>query len=375
MPRTKLSPCPRLNLYAIIVLHDRMLSGKESKEELMRETLQAPPAGRAKYATTQPALTTRLVIARKSAMNPPTGEFAFIDWLRQQTPADPRVLLGPGDDAAALRLGVDTPCLVTTDMLLDGSCFILAEAGPRLVGRKAMAVNLSDIAAMAGRPVAAVVSVGLPRDGGRALASELYTGLREMADAFETAIIGGDTNSWNGPLVISVTVLGEAAERGAVRRSGARPGDRLVVTGPLGGSIQGKHLTFTPRVREALQLHALADLHAMIDISDGLGADVNHLCTESRCGAVLRAEAIPITHAAKRMDDERSPLEHALGDGEDFELVFAVSPEDAHRLIDLQPIAGITLTHIGEVVDSGLWLEQDGERRTLDPVGYEHPLR
>src|SRR5438067_8325159 len=153
----------------------------------------------------------------------PMSEFAYIDWLRRLTPADPRVLIGPGDDTAALRLTPGAPCLVTTDMLLEGSCFRLSEAGPRRVGRKAMAVNLSDIAAMAGRPVAAVVSVGLPRPGGRALAEELYLGLREMADEFGTAIVGGDTNSWDGPLVISVTLFGEAAAKGPVKRSGARP--------------------------------------------------------------------------------------------------------------------------------------------------------
>src|ERR1700680_345821 len=151
----------------------------------------------------------------------PMSEFAFIDWLRRRTPVDPRVLLGPGDDTAAVRFTPGAPCLVTTDMLLEGSCFRLADAGARRVGRKAMAVNLSDIAAMAGRPVAAVVSVGLPRQGGRVLAEELYRGLREMADAFQTAVVGGDTNSWDGPLVISVTLLGEATGRGPVKRSGA----------------------------------------------------------------------------------------------------------------------------------------------------------
>ena len=119
-------------------------------------------------------------------MATPTGEFAYIDWLRQRTPADPRVLIGPGDDAAALQLAPGLPLLLTTDMLLDGSCFLLQEAGPRAVGRKAMAVNLSDIAAMAGVPAAAVVSVGLPHNGGRELAEELYHGLREMADRFTT---------------------------------------------------------------------------------------------------------------------------------------------------------------------------------------------
>jgi thiamine-monophosphate kinase len=257
-------------------------------------------------------------------------------------------------------------------MLLEGSCFELAGAGPRLVGRKAMAVNLSDIAAMAGKPLAAVVSVGLPRRGGRALAEELYAGLREMADAFDTAIVGGDTNSWDGPLVISVTLFGEATGRGPVTRSGARPGDWLIVTGPLGGSILGKHLTFTPRVREAQQLHAAADLHALIDVSDGLAADVNHLCEESHCGAVLRAESLPVSADARQLNDQVPPLEHALADGEDFELVFAVTPEEGRRLVEEQPVTGITLVFIGECVEEGLWLEEEGQRRPLEPRGYVH---
>jgi thiamine-monophosphate kinase len=306
--------------------------------------------------------------------DPPHGEFAFIDWLRRRTPPASRVLLGPGDDTAVLRWPEPADCLVTTDMLLEGSCFLLAEAGPRRVGRKAMSVNLSDIAAMAGRPVAAVVSVGLPRQGGRALAEELYQGIREVADAFDTAIIGGDTNTWDGPLVINVAVLGEAVAPGAVRRSGARVGDWLVVTGPLGGSILGKHLDFTPRVREALALHAAAPLHAMIDISDGLAADVWHLCEESGCGAVMYAERIPLTEEAGKIADGRSPLEHGLGDGEDFELVFAVAPEDGRALIERQPIPGITLVPIGECVVEGLWLEEKGGRRALAATGFVHRL-
>ncbi|HEY7312134.1 MAG TPA: thiamine-phosphate kinase [Gemmataceae bacterium] len=310
-----------------------------------------------------------------------TGEFAFIDWLRQRTPSAQRVLLGPGDDTAVLRWPTGADCLVTTDMLLEGSCFRLAETHPgtpgagtaRQVGRKAMAVNLSDIAAMAGVPVAAVVSVGLPRQGGRALAEELYLGLRDIADRFDTAVIGGDTNSWDGPLVINVTLLGEATPRGAVRRKGARPGDRLLVTGPLGGSLLGKHLDFTPRVREALALHAAVALHAMIDISDGLAADIAHLCAESGCGAVLHADAIPIADAARAMTDGRSPLDHALGDGEDFELVFAVAPADAEALLRAPPIPGLSV--IGEcVAEQGLWLEENDLRRPLPPTGYIHAL-
>jgi thiamine-monophosphate kinase len=300
------------------------------------------------------------------------GEFEYIAWLRSRTPADSRVLIGPGDDCAVLAPGTH-PLLVTTDMLMDGTDFIIAEVGPRRVGRKAMAVSLSDIAAMAGVPTAAVVSVALPRDG-CGLAEELYLGLRDAADAFGVAIVGGDTNSWDGRLVISVTVLGEATARGPVTRGGAKPGDWLFVTGPLGGSILGHHLDFTPRVREALALHAAVNLNAMMDISDGLAADVNHICEESGCGAVLVAEAIPVSDAARELSrtSGKTPLQHALGDGEDFELVFAVSPECGERLVREPPGPG--LTKIGECVSAGLWLEENGVRRPLAPTGWVHDL-
>jgi thiamine-monophosphate kinase len=118
----------------------------------------------------------------------------------------------------------------------------------------------------------------------------------------------------------------------------------------------------------------LADLHAMIDVSDGLAADVWHLCEESGCGAVLRGEAIPLTEAARSMNDECSPLEHGLGDGEDFELVFTVTPEDGQRLLAMQPVPGITLAHIGECVEAGLWLDEQGKHKLLAPKGYVHRL-
>lgn len=300
----------------------------------------------------------------------PSGEFAFIDWLRGRTPAAQGVVVGPGDDTAVVACSAGAH-LITTDMLLDGSCFLLEQAGGRRVGRKAMAVNLSDIAAMAGEPLFAVVSVGLPRQGGRALAEELYAGLREAADAFDTAIVGGDTNSWDGPLAINVTLHGRAVGRGPVLRSGAKPGDLAFVTGPLGGSILGHHLSFTPRVREALTLHQTVELHAMIDLSDGLAADAWHVCRASGCGLVLRADAIPLTSAAQRLKDGRTPLDHGLSDGEDFELFFAVSREDGHKLLSASPVP---VYHVGEFVESGLWLEEAGQRRPLAPRGYVHAL-
>jgi thiamine-monophosphate kinase len=301
------------------------------------------------------------------------GEFEYIAWLRQRTAGHPRVIVGPGDDCAVIAMTPAVPCLVTTDMLMEGIDFVLAEAGAHRVGHKALAVNLSDIAAMGGRPRAAVVSVALPRGGTERIARELYEGMRALADAFDTPIAGGDTNTWDGGLVISVTLLGEPGPQGPIRRNGARPGDWLMVTGALGGSLQGKHLDFTPRVREALALQEHATVHAMIDISDGLAADVNHLCTESRCGAALAAESIPVSDAARRSSDGRTQLEHAMGDGEDFELAFAVTPADGAHLLCSQPIAGITLHRIGEfTAEEGLVLMQHGQARPLLPTGYVH---
>jgi thiamine-monophosphate kinase len=300
------------------------------------------------------------------------GEFEYIAWLRSRTPGEARVLIGPGDDCAALAPPA-RPLLATTDMLMDGTDFVLAEVGPRRAGRKAMAANLSDIAAMAGVPTFAVVSVALPR-GGRELGEELYLGLRDVAAAFGVALVGGDTNSWDGRLVVSVTAMGECTARGPVTRCGARPGDWLFVTGPLGGSILGRHLDFTPRVREALALHEAVSLRAMIDISDGLAADLNHICEESRCGAVLHASAIPVSGAARELarTSGKSPLTHALGDGEDFELLFAVTPEDGAKLLREPPVPG--LAKVGECVESGLWLEEGGARTPLAPTGWVHDV-
>lgn len=301
------------------------------------------------------------------------GEFDYIAWLRARTPPHPRVLTGPGDDCAILAPS-SRPQLITTDMLMDGTDFVVAEVGPRCAGRKAMNANLSDIAAMAGTPVAAVAAVALPRSGGLGFAGELYLGLRDAADRFGVPIIGGDTNSWNGPLVVAVTVFGETVGRGAVMRAGARVGDWLFVTGPLGGSILGRHLEFTPRIREALALHDAVELHAMCDISDGLAADLQHILEESQVGAVLRAEAVPIARAATQLSGSsgKPPLAHALGDGEDFELLFAVSPADGERLLREPPVPG--LVRVGECVEAGLWLEVGGKREPLAPMGWVHPL-
>ena len=213
-------------------------------------------------------------------------------------------------------------------MLMDGRHFQLDEAGPEAVGFKAMAVNLSDIAAMAGRPIAAVVAVSLPWHNAVATAQGLHAGMTRAAAPHDLPLVGGDTNAWDGPLVICVTLLGETVGRGAVADPAARPGDWIFVTGPLGGSLRGRHLRPVPRISEALALNALVPIHAMIDISDGLAADLGHILEESGgLGAILDQDAIPIHPDAEDASrfDSRTPLDHALSDGEDFELCLSSS--------------------------------------------------
>ena len=304
-------------------------------------------------------------------------EFEYIRWLRDQVARHPRVPLGIGDDAALVSWPAATGCLVTVDVLMDRVDFDLREHDPRRVGHKALGINLSDIAAMAGRPIAAVIGLVLPRSGGRELGERLFEGMQPLAERHGVALAGGDTNSWDGPLVISITVLGEPTGRGPLRRSGARPGDRLLVTGSLGGSILGRHLDVEPRVAEAQQLHQQFELHAGVDISDGLSADVMHILEESGVGAELATERIPLSAAAEQLasQDGRSALQHALGDGEDFELVLAVEPDSAAELIKAQPLA-IPVTDIGCVIaEAGLWqLDAQGNRQPLPVTGYRHAL-
>jgi thiamine-monophosphate kinase len=305
-------------------------------------------------------------------------ELEFIRRLRERLP--PRqgdLLVGPGDDAAVLAWRSGGNCVVTTDMLTDGVDFRLSEADPRRIGRKALAVNLSDLAAMAAVPVAVVVSLALPRTASLELAWELYEGLLPLAVEFDTYVAGGDTNAWDGGLVINVTAIGRTTERGPLLRSGARPGDAIVVTGDFGGSILGKHFDFTPRVREALYLGANYEVRAAMDVSDGLSLDLGRMCEESGCGAELTLSSIPISAAAReaalRNPQSDTPLERALSDGEDFELLLAMPLEEASRAA-ADTSLGVGLSIIGRfVAERGLYaIDAAGNRTPLTPRGYEH---
>jgi thiamine-monophosphate kinase len=306
-------------------------------------------------------------------MTEPHGEFELIDWIRRRVPPHDQVPLGIGDDAAWLQFRRNGEALVTVDMLMEGTHFTLDTATPFQIGWKALGVNLSDIAAMGGRAVAAVVSIALPRDRAWELGQGLQAGIDALAQQFGVAIAGGDTNTWDGPLVISITAFGEPIGRGPVRRSGAQPGDWILVTGELGGSIAGKHLDFIPRLVEAQELQSRVSLNAMIDISDGLAADLHHILDESHVGAHLLADKIPISAAARSAANGRAALDHALEDGEDFELLMTTTPTDAQSLLDRPPFE-TRLTHIGEIVATpGCQLIQpDGKSIPLPPRGWRH---
>lgn len=302
-------------------------------------------------------------------------EAKFIDWLRDRLPRDPRLRLGAGDDAAVLRMAAGLDCVVTSDLLTDRVDFRLEECDPRRVGRKALAVNLSDLASMAARPLAAVVSLALPDDpSAYELAVALYEGMLPLARELDCPIAGGDTNCWPGGLVISVTAIG-TCPHGVWSRHGAQAGDEIVVTGNFGGSLLGRHFDFRPRLAEAAYLAQHYEIHGCIDVSDGLALDLSRLAGESGRGAEILCDQVPISQDARRMaeQDGKTPLEHALSDGEDFELILAVPPGEAQRLVDQQPL-DVPLRRIGRfLAEPGLWQRgQHGPREPLEPAGYRH---
>ncbi|MEK6247801.1 MAG: thiamine-phosphate kinase [Planctomycetales bacterium] len=299
-------------------------------------------------------------------------ESEFLSWIKSRLPASPHVLVGPGDDAAVLQ-GTETDIVVTTDLLCDGVHFRVGQDPSCRIGRKAIAVNLSDLAAMAAMPVAAFVAVALPRDGSD-LAKEITEGMLGLADEFDMALAGGDTNTWEGPLVISVTLIGRSPPQGPLLRTGAQVGDHLLVTGQFGGSRLGRQFEFQPRVSEARLLYERFQLHAGIDCSDGLSLDSWRLAEASDCGVLLDLEAIPIAPAARKLADSDStpPLDHALGDGEDFELILAVPADDAAKMLAEQPL-DVPITKIGTFVEQrGLWNDGPEGQVEMKPQGYQH---
>ena len=294
-------------------------------------------------------------------------------WFRQQRQLSPVAIpIGIGDDMAQIALDRGASVLITTDMLLDGTHFDLATATLEQVGYKSMATSLSDCAAMATIPLAAVVAVALPHGWGGRQLQELHAGVVRAADKYRCPLVGGDITSWktDGRFAVCVSMLSKPGDKPPVRRSGAQAGDVICVTGSLGGSGRRRHLEFEPRVNEALQIVQIADLHAMMDISDGLSTDLNRICHQSSVGALVEASAVPMSQDAKAQTD---PLDAALNEGEDFELLFTLSPEQwdtLHRRWD-HPVP---ITRVGRITNTGRMEIKmpDGQVLDLKPGGYDH---
>ena len=278
-----------------------------------------------------------------------------------------------------LDLGLpDRLVLFKTDAVVEGIHFT-TETPPEQIGHKALARCLSDIAAMAGIPNAALITLGLPQGFDPARIEKIYAGMGALARKYEVAIVGGETTTNPGQMLISVSLIGTAPRGRCVLRSGALAGDAIFVTGELGGSFAGRHLEFEPRLHEARWLSENFEVHSMIDISDGLAGDLRHIMNASRVGAELLSSAIPASRAAKQAAKSGSlakpALVAALTDGEDFELLFTLPGKDAVALLDAwkEHFPKLKLSCIGKMNErEGLTIRDRQGVRQLDLHGYEH---
>lgn len=276
------------------------------------------------------------------------GEDALIERLVALVPRDADPAAAPGDDCAVIDPGPDSPTLLLlkTDALVERVHF-LSSSPARAVGWKAVARVISDFAAMGGKPGHFLITLALPPETPVAWAEDLYRGIGDCLEKFGGTVAGGETSSVpsGSAAVISVAATGSVRREQLVLRATANPGDLLFVTGLLGGSIQGKHLAFTPRVHEAEWLVACFKPTAMMDLSDGIAKDLPRMAAASHCGYRVDEEKLPLTPG--------STAAQALGDGEDFELLFAIEAALANELLEAWPFPGLPLTCIGKLVESG----------------------
>jgi thiamine-monophosphate kinase len=303
------------------------------------------------------------------------NEFELIAKLTRSLPANESVVTGAGDDCAVLDLGAkENLILFKTDAVVEGVHFP-KETPPEKIGRKALARCLSDIAAMAGSPVAALVTIALPDNFDPEFVGKIYDGLNSLAKDYGVAIAGGETTTNPERILISIALLGTVLRGKQVLRSGAKVGDAIFATGELGGSLAGKHLDFEPRIIEARWLAEHFSIHAMIDLSDGLAGDLRHILNASKVGAEILKSAVPISSAAKLSAQKKPAFAAALTDGEDFELLFTIASKDAVKLLDgwKKRFPKLKLSCIGKIVaDSGITIRDKTGSHKLNAHGYVH---
>jgi thiamine-monophosphate kinase len=307
------------------------------------------------------------------------NEFELIHRLTQNLPTNDSVVLGAGDDCAVLESGDPKQLLLfKTDAVVEGFHFT-KETPPEKIGRKALARCLSDIAAMAGTPTAAVVTIALPRDFKPEFVERIYAGMSAIAKQHAVAIVGGETTTNPERVLISVALIGFVPREKIICRAGAKVGDAIFVTGELGGSFSGKHQDFEPRLTEARWLAENFPIHAMIDLSDGLAGDLRHILAVSKVGAELLKSAIPVSRAAKQIskrgDAAKPAFVAALTDGEDFELLLTVGSKDAVPLLDAwkKRFPDLKLSCIGKIVaGEGITLRDQRGVQPLSAHGYVH---
>lgn len=307
------------------------------------------------------------------------NEFELIARLTRALPTNNSVVVGAGDDCAVLDVGADNRLLLfKTDAVVEGVHFT-SETPPEKIGHKALARCLSDIAAMAGTPTAALITLGLPKKFQPEFVEQIYAGLNALARKQGVAIVGGETTTNPAGVLLSVALIGSVPRGQLLLRSGAKVGDAIFVTGELGGSITGRHLEFEPRLAEARWLAEHFSIHAMMDVSDGLAGDLRHILHASRCGAELLKSAIPISRASKeiatRGDAAKPAIIAALTDGEDFELLFTIASKSAVPLLDAwkKQFPKLKLSCIGKIIaGEGLKLRDATGVRPLTTHGYVH---
>ncbi len=297
------------------------------------------------------------------------GEIDLIRRLAKGFRLDRSVVKGSGDDTAVLKWTKDKYLLFTCDMVIEDVHFSLSKATPFQIGWKALGRNLSDIAAMGGVPKYAVVSIGISPELNISVADGICKGLKNLADRFEVSIVGGDM-ARSKKIVINVSLIGQVEKKNLTLRSGAKAGDLIFVTGSLGGSIKGKHIRFTPRIKESRELTKNYKVNSMIDISDGLILDLSRILEASGVGACIYENTIPISKDTKS-------LKNALYDGEDYELLFTMSVKEARRFFK-ERFAKMRcpVTLIGEVIGKKNTvlkiIDSEGREKNLNIKGYTH---